>query len=216
MTSSKLEFLRVESGLHELGYLPDSFPPDVEAAIRDYWPPLEWLRRVSPRRQVRLTTFEIAKTPVRFDSLFDPYDTEGATCISDVCELVDRRLAEQGLRLPTEDEFEAACGVGSFWWGDFVPEGDPYSAADAVVRTNSAGLQFLADSYTTELVRNVFKLGDGGVAVCGEAPWPMAWLSLATCYREWASSGDEPGTADLLSETLEEAYLRPVRLSSDF
>jgi len=66
MNRLKLEFHRVEGGLYELGWLPDSLP--------DYSPPLDWLRQVSPRRRVRLAAFEIAKTPVRFDSLFDPYD----------------------------------------------------------------------------------------------------------------------------------------------
>jgi len=209
----QLDFHRVEGGAYELGWLPGSFPPEVDAVVREYWPPLEWVRRVSPRRQLHLASFEIATAPVRFDSLFDPYeDTEAAASIADVCDLVDRRLAERGLRLPTEDEFEVACGAGIFWWGDRVPEGDPHSDQDAVPRTSVAGLRFESDSYKTELVRNVFKLGDGGRGVCGGAPWPIAWLSMATCYREWASEADDPESPDLLPETLEEAYLRPVRL----
>ena len=215
MTPLKLNFRRVAGGVYELGWQPDSLPAKVDAVVCEYSPPLEWMRRVSPRRRVELAAFEIAQAPVRFDSLFDPYDdTDGMTTIAEVCKLVDRRLAAQGLRLPTEDEFEAACGGDVFWWGNRVPEGDPYSDLDAVARTNAAGLEFEADSYKVELVRDVFKLGDGGFAVCGAAPWPIAWLSLATAFREWASEAGDPAAADVLPETLEEAYLRPVRLAT--
>ena len=54
--------------------------------------------------------------------------------------------------------------------------------------------------------RCALKLGDGGEAVCGSYPWPVAWLSLSPSYR---LAGDE--VDDLLTEFLEEAIVRPVK-----
>lgn len=63
------------------------------------------------------------------------------------------------------------------------------------------------DPYCVEIAETAFKLGDGGEAVCGSYPWPIVWLSFCPSYRLVGGA-----TEDLLSEFLEEAQVRPVRI----
>lgn len=97
-----------------------------------------------------------------------------------------------------------------FPWGDQIPDGVPYgdeTSFTAHLAPNQYGLALNANSYCVEIAETAFKLGDGGEAVCGSYPWPIVWLSFCPSYRLV-----EGATEDLLSEFLEEAQVRPVRI----
>jgi len=209
---STLSFVRIPSGNYELGWRPRNLDAVILDMAEEYWDTEGWETRRSPARCVTLSAFDIARDPVRIDSLLDPYDLEGGS-IREACGRLNAQLAAVGLRLPTEDEFEAACGQHLFYFGNNVPEGDPYSNRPPATQAET-GLRFVSDSYKVELVEHVFKLGDGGQAVCGGAPWPLAWLTMATAFREWASSTADSDAPDVLAETLEDAFVRPVRMAS--
>jgi hypothetical protein len=159
---------------------------------------------------VTLPEFEIATTVVPLcDLLGDPYELELAT-IEDLCDLLDKVLRPGGLRIATEDELEAAAGGSLFPWGQEVPDGIPYGAQTSFVRhrqPNAFGLTLNNNPYKVEVCRTVLKFGDGGCAICGAEPWPIAWLTLSPSYR--LTTDD---IAEFFPETLEEAYVRPVKL----
>jgi len=127
-----------------------------------------------------------------------------------LCAALNDALAPHGLRLPSEDELEAACGGFLFPWGHEVPDGIPWGDETTFKghkSPNALGLVLNHNPYRVEVVTNAFKLGDGGEAVCGAYPWPVAWLSLSPSYRLVGDSVE-----DLLTEFLEEARVRPVKL----
>jgi hypothetical protein len=161
---------------------------------------------------VGLAAFEIAQVSVPLEEILgDPYDlSEDIDSIAALCEAIDAELKFSGLRLPTEDELEAACGGQLFWWGMRVPDGRPYHTETSFHlhhQPNALGLLLNDDPYNLEVARSAFKLGDGGAALCGESPWPVAWLTLAPSWRL-----GEADVADLFLEHLETARIRPVRL----
>jgi hypothetical protein len=126
-----------------------------------------------------------------------------------LCDLVEERLARDKLRLPTENELEAAAGGTLFPWGDQIPDGIPHERDTAFLehkKPNAFGLHLLADPYKVELCRTALKFGDGGVAICGAEPWPIAWLALSPSFRL-----TDPDISHCFPETLEECYVRPVR-----
>ncbi|GAB2913496.1 hypothetical protein [Streptomyces heilongjiangensis] len=96
-------------------------------------------------------------------------------------------LAARGLRMPTSDEWEHACGAGArtlFRWGDDcpldrVPYDDPTGPQH---KPNAFGLRIAYDTYTTELTSDpsVVRGGDGGESVCGGYGALLGWLPLAT------------------------------------
>ena len=136
------------------------------------------------------------------------YELDDVETLADACDACDAALRERGLRLPTEDELEAAFGGLLFPWGDEVPEGAPYG--DVAFRRHkertAGGLWPIGDTYRVELTRTAVKLGDGGEAICGAYPWPIAWLSFCPSFRLSATEVDE-----LIIEFLETANVRPVR-----
>ena len=68
-----------------------------------------YVSRCSPKRRVTLAAFDIAREPVRLSELVgDPYELEDVFDLAELCERVDARLGEDGLRLATEDELEVA------------------------------------------------------------------------------------------------------------
>jgi hypothetical protein len=85
-----------------------------------------------------------------------------------------------------------------------APRGDGHT------KPNARGLKLNANPYRVELVRHALKLGDGGRSICGGDSWPVAWFGLAPCFRL-----REEDVADCFVETLEEAYVRPVRVGEE-
>lgn len=157
-----------------------------------------------------MTPFDIAREAVPFSELIgDPYDPGDVDSIEALCDLVDERLAGDDLRLPSEDEIEAAAGGPLFPWGTTLPDGIPYGAGTSFVdhkKPNHLGLQPLGDPYKVELCRSALKFGDGGSAICGGDTWPIAWLALSPSFRLTTED-----IQDCFLETLEECFIRPVR-----
>ncbi len=161
-------------------------------------------------RTVRLASFEMARTSLPIEELLgDPYDWPEEWCdLSAVCDAVDATLLSRGLRLATEDEFEAACGGDLFAWGMDVPDGIPYGRQTAFSghqKENAFGLFLNSDPYTPELTRIALNLGDGGGAICDGLAWPAAWLTLAPSFRQ----ADD--AIEYFTEMMETVRVRPVR-----
>ncbi|GAB2592441.1 hypothetical protein GCM10027168_26850 [Streptomyces capparidis] len=180
------EFALVPGGRVSVGFDLDSWQPSPEQEA-DYARSLEegfgdgpdlrahLARVLSPRRSVVLATVLMA---VEDEDLTEP--PAG----------VPAALAARGLRMPTSDEWEHACGAGAgtlFRWGDDcpldrVPYGDrtgPHS------RPNAFGLRIAHDTYRAELTGDAGAVhgGDGGESVCGGYGHLLAWLPLATAHR---------------------------------
>ncbi|GAB3976117.1 hypothetical protein V1634_17430 [Plantactinospora veratri] len=142
-------------------------------------------RRVSvPARLVAVRSVETG-TLLAVDDEADPDDGEGEY---DHAWLM-AGLARRGLRPPTPDEWEYACGAGAatlFRWGDEYPEGEPYGEVPLIQEPNLFGLVIGDDPYRSEFTTEPAVLcgGDGGSALCGGYGSFLSWLTLATAYRE--------------------------------
>ncbi|MGW1673877.1 hypothetical protein [Streptomyces sp. NPDC002324] len=179
------EFALIPGGRVTLGFDPETWRPTPEqtadyAASREegfgYGADLrEYLARVlSPRRTVVLPTVLMAVEGERL--------TEAPADMPAV-------LAARGLRMPTSDEWEHACGAGAgtlFRWGDEcpldrVPYGDHTGPHN---EPNAFGLRIAHDTYSTELTSDTREVrgGDGGESVCGGYGHLLAWLPLATAH----------------------------------
>lgn len=153
----------------------------------------------SPPRDVELPARLVAVRSDFTDAVLEPDadDYDHAWVLAE--------LERRGLRLPTPDEWEWACGAGAttlFRWGDEYPEGDPL-----VEEPNLFGLVIGDNPYNAELTTDPAVLcgGDGGAALCGGYGPFLAWLALATAYRE-ADLADAVYQGYLLGET----PMRPV------
>lgn len=132
-------------------------------------------RILSPRRSVHLDTVLMA---VEDEHLTEPPGGMPAA------------LAARGLRMPSSDEWEHACGAGSatlFRWGDDcpldrIPYGDGTGPHNEL---NAFGLRIAYDTYRAELTGDATAVhgGDGGESVCGGYGHLLAWLPLATANR---------------------------------
>ncbi|MCW2913427.1 MAG: hypothetical protein JWN52_1495 [Actinomycetia bacterium] len=119
------------------------------------------------------------------------------------------RLAGEGLRLLTPDEWEHACGAGAttlFRWGDHCPA-DRYPDGPAALNQepNAFGLRIAHDPYRDERTADpaVVCGGDGGGMMCGGAGFFLAWLTLATSYRDtdhgdWTVQNDDDPLKNLV------------------
>jgi hypothetical protein len=198
----------IKGGTFTLGWrfqLPADLAADPDAldAAQAY------ITYCSPQRVVTVPSFYIATEAAPLEDLVgNPYDLK-VFDLASLCNLLDSQLEPMGLRLPTEDELEIAAGGTLFPWGDRIPDGIPYkneTAFDAHRKPNAFGLRFLANPYRTEVSRSALKFGDGGSAICGGEPWPLAWIAMSNCYRL-----SDSAISDCFPETLEEAFVRPVR-----
>jgi len=186
---------------------------EARAALEAFLPMDELLTRFSPARRVSLPAFDIAGEPLAAEELLDGVDdsvVDAIESLAALCDLLDDRLAPRSLRLPTEDELEAAFAGTLFPWGDHIPDGIPHGSQTAFrghLEPDSRGLRLLGDPYQVEITRTAVKLGDGGEALCGSYPWPVPWLSFSPSFR---LAGDF--VENLLFEFLETAHVRPVRM----
>ncbi|MFD5424414.1 hypothetical protein [Streptomyces sp. NPDC127084] len=180
------EFALIPGGPVSLGFDPDSWQPTPEQ-VADYATSLEQgfgygpdLRNhlaqvLSPCRRAVLATVLMA---VEDEELTGPPAD------------VPVALAARGLRMPSSDEWEHACGAGAstlFRWGnecplDRIPYGDRTGPHH---RLNAFGLRIAYDTYRAELASDTTAIhgGDGGESVCGGYGLVLAWLPLATANR---------------------------------
>ncbi|WP_405015949.1 formylglycine-generating enzyme family protein [Kitasatospora sp. NBC_00070] len=180
------EFALIPGGTVTLGFDLDAWQPSPEQAA-DFTESMEagfgcgddlrahLAELLSPRRSVTLATVLTA------------VQDEDLTCPPDELPAV---LAARGLRLPTADEWEHACGAGAgtlFRWGDDCPlDRIPYDDPDGPQhRPNAFGLRIAYDTYRTELTddRTAVHGGDGGESACGGYGALLGWLPLATANR---------------------------------
>lgn len=124
-------------------------------------------------------------------------------------------LAARGLRPPTPDEWEHACGAGAetlFRWGDTYPsDSSPYGDGPGPHRLpNAFGLRFGHSVYEAEVTGDPGHVhgGDGGEAACGGYGTFLTWLPLATANHN-------PSLAEFLGEPdgedqYEDFFVRPV------
>jgi hypothetical protein len=180
------EFALIPGGAVALGFDLDSWRPTPEQTA-DYAESLEHgfgfgpdlrshlAQMLSPRRSVTLATVLMA---VEGENLSEsPADMPAV-------------LAARGLRMPSSDEWEHACGAGAttlFRWGDEcpldrIPHGDSSGPQNQL---NAFGLRIAYDTYNTELTSDVTSVhgGDGGESVCGGYGRMLSWLPLATANR---------------------------------
>ncbi|MGW1067573.1 hypothetical protein ACWD4F_24015 [Streptomyces aureus] len=180
------EFALIPGGPVELGFDVDAWQPTAEQSA-DYARSLEagfglggdlrayLAQMLSPRRSVTPATVLMAVEDERLTEI--PADTPA-------------ELEARGLRMPTSDEWEHACGAGAgtlFRWGDEcpldrIPYGDRTGPHNLL---NAFGLHIAYDTYRAELTSEGTAVhgGDGGESVCGGYGTLLAWLPLATANR---------------------------------
>lgn len=206
-----MKFVTIPAGTFKLGWRFEKSAlfnesADNKSAIDTF------VTMCSNQRNVDLPAFSIASEPIPISDLIgDPYDLEDdVDSLEALCNYVDDVLFADGLRLPTEDELEAAAGGELFSWGNHIPDGKPYGKETSFTghkKPNAFGLTLLANPYKTELTRTALKFGDGGSSICGGDAWPLSWLPLSSCFRM-----NDQNIAECFSETLEECFVRPVKL----
>lgn len=202
-----VRFALVPGGTVTLGFDAGRFVPTARqaadfAAAADEWdllgPPAEFVAQVTS--PVRRATLPARLVAVRSAPAADAEDHAGVLA----------GLARGGLRPPTPDEWEHACGAGAetlFRWGDDYPEGEPYGDVPLLREPNRFGLVIGDDPYRAEFTTDPAVLcgGDGGSALCGGAGDFLSWLTLATSYRDpqLAETVEKGGLTD-------ETPVRPV------
>ena len=180
------EFALVPGGTLMLGFDLDIWQPAPDQAA-DYQKSLDegfgfgpdlrahLAQVLSPRRRVTLVTVLMAVEDENLTELPAEMPTV---------------LAARGLRMPSPDEWEHACGAGAstlFRWGngcplDRIPYDDPTGPQH---HANALGLRIAYDTYRTELTSDVTAVhgGDGGESACGGYGYLLGWLPLATANR---------------------------------
>ncbi len=204
------EFIQMSPGTVELGWRFDGVLPKAAVESMSDFASGQDFRTLffSPRRKVAVAPFKIATTAVPWNALFTCDDYCDVANLKEACSLFNSELSKRGWRLPTEDEFEISAGGELFAWGNEIPDGIPYAKQTTFTKhkdITSRGFRLNEDPYNVELVSTVFKMGDGGVSICGGNDWPIAWLSLSPTYR-----APEELVDTALPEYLESALVRPV------
>ncbi len=209
------EFIDISGGAYQLGWrFSNSIPPEAKKSINTYHREYVDLH-FSKQRWLTVGKFSIAKTTIALEDLVNEHSDEiyEVDNFAEFCLKLDGYLNQYNLRLPTEDEFEIACGGQLFWWGNGIPQGIPFVGEtnfEEYKQQNSRGLLLNSDIYKMEIVKSELKLGDGGEALCGGYPWPIAWLALCPSHRiphEMLNAA--------LFEMLESVQVRPVLLGKN-
>ncbi|MEU6867305.1 hypothetical protein ABZ924_29340 [Streptomyces sp. NPDC046876] len=185
------EFALVPGGTVRLGFDPDAWRPTAEQAA-SYAESLEEGYAYEPDIRVHLAG---QLSPVRRVALAAVLVAVEDEPLEGPPAEVPALLARRGLRMPSADEWEHACGAGAgtlFRWGDACPldeapygTGGPGCPAGPRLAANAFGLRIAYDAYGAELSAGSAAVhgGDGGEAVCGGYGSLLAWLPLATAQR---------------------------------
>ncbi len=198
----ELEFVDIDATTCQLGW---RFDNEVASAfIESLNSYTEHFRDVffSPHRTVTIPRFSISTTAIYWGDVCTQDGEEFCEIdsLEEWCERVDFYLGKKGWRLPTEDEFELACGGDLFPWGNDVPDNYP----DGMILSDF-GLCLNLNMACVEVVRSQMKLGDGGESQCGGYPWPIQWLPFSPAFRVYDPEYELHGM-------LESAHIRPVQM----
>jgi hypothetical protein len=150
-------------------------------------------RHLSPRREVHLSPFFIEDSATK---LITPLRGENGWYYDGSVirwRDIQQQVNNKGLRLPTRDEWEYACGGGStalFRWGDEIPDGWPSEGSDSHIERltdvhlvpNAFGLRIGQEFYLEWIdIPDIAKGSDGGA---GSQFGRIAnWLGFATAYE---------------------------------
>jgi hypothetical protein len=192
---------RVKLGFDLRGLRPG---PEQEGDIRGWARSFYGRPGLEGTQEFLVELFEETFTPVR-EVVLDPFlvEVEGAAHEEDADEDEDEEDEERspalpaGLRLPTSDEWEFACGGGSprlFRWGDDCPAREnPYSASSFILHRspNAFGLLMPDNTYATDrCAGRTLRGGDGGSFCCGGGTNYLAWLTLASAFDITSQAAD--------------------------
>lgn len=177
------DFALIPGGTVTLGFDLEAWKPTPEQAA-DYSKSLDHGYGCAPDLRAYLSRFLSPRRTVTVPTLLVAVEDEPLTAPPPG---MPDALAARGLRMPTPDEWEHACGAGAntlFRWGDAcpldrVPYGDDTGPHN---EPNAFGLRIAYDTYSVELtsVNSAVYGGDGGESVCGGYGTLLAWLPLAT------------------------------------
>ncbi len=211
--NQEFELVDVPGGNYELGWRHDKLLPAKAIETLEHFTQPKDFRSFyfSPPRKVTIAPFKIATTTITWEDLVD-WEVESfyeeANTVIEFSVMLNEYLAQYKCRLPTEDEFEIACGGSLFPWGDELPKGIPHQGYTSFTKhtlPSTYGLHLDPDTYTMELTFGQLKYGDGGESVCGDYPWPVPWLSFCPAYRI-----NEALFKEAFWEFLEDAQIRVV------
>lgn len=180
------EFALIPGGTVTLGFDIDAWQPTLEQCD-DYAESLEQGYGYGPDLRAHLAQVLSPRRSVTLATVLMAVEDENLTELPASMPAV---LADRGLRMPSSDEWEHACGAGAdtlFRWGDDcpldrIPYGDGVGPQN---QPNAFGLRIAYDTYRTELTSDVTAAhgGDGGESVCGGYGVLLGWLPLATANR---------------------------------
>ncbi|MEU9027246.1 hypothetical protein AB0D46_06885 [Streptomyces sp. NPDC048383] len=181
-------FALIPGGSVRLGFDLDAWRP-TPAQLADYAESVSAGFGFGPDLKAHLARELSPVRTVALDAVLMAVEDEE---VSEVPDEIPAALAADGLRLPSADEWEHACGAGAgtlFRWGDACPLDEPsYGTGTLRHEPNAFGLHIAYDSYGGELSadRGAFHGGDGGSAACGGYGSLLEWLPLATaCRNPW-------------------------------
>ncbi|MEU3182932.1 hypothetical protein ABZ707_01770 [Streptomyces sp. NPDC006923] len=205
-------FALIPGGEVTVGFELDAWQPLAEQLDSYRTESLRGGYGFDPDPRAHLAQFLTARRTVTVPTLLIAVEPEELTELPD---MVPAALAGRGLRLPSPDEWEHACGAGAttlFRWGDHCPlDNSPYGAGSGPRhQPNAFGLHIAYDVYRAEMTSDPASVygGDGGEAVCGGYGAFVQWLPLATANRN-------PAMAEFLTgpdgaDMCEEFSTRPV------